>query len=211
MITMHYATEDWSDFVRGLTPEPKAVRMQQHLSSGCLTCNRVVNMMRRVAAVAAQPEFDVPASVIHKAKAIFNLPRKTMVARIIFDSFLEPLPAGVRSRSNLVRQAMFEAGDVLVDVRMQNQADGKILVTGQVADKASPLRPKGPFRLQLISGSDRQTVHANRFGEFQTIYDATRATALQISGFGRDIEVPLFQVAGRSSEPVTALDFTLDQ
>ena len=212
MITMHYATEDWSDFVRGLTPEPAAASMQRHLSSGCPSCNRTVTTLRKVARLANQPEIEVPAFVIHKAQAIFNMPRKSMVARIIFDSFLQPLPAGVRSRGNMIRQAMFEAGDVLVDVRMQNQADGKVLVTGQVADKASPLRRKGPISLHLVSGPHREPVHPNRFGEFQTIYDASRATALQVSGYGCEIEVPLFQVTAASAdEPVTALGFTLDK
>src|ERR1700759_414104 len=97
---MHYATQDWSDYVRGVAAEAATARMQEHLSSGCPGCNRIVRVMRKLVATAAQPEIEVPASVVHKAKAIFHMPRKRMVARIIFDSFLQPLPAGVRSRTH---------------------------------------------------------------------------------------------------------------
>jgi hypothetical protein len=208
---MHYATQEWSDFVRGVSPEPTAALMQRHLSSGCPSCNRAANLLRKLVLPAAEPEVEVPAFVVRKAKAIFNIPRKRLVARIVFDSFLQPLPAGVRSRNQMFRQAMFEAGSVLVDVRLQDQQDGKILITGQVADKASPNAPAGRVTLHLVSGTDRQPLKANRFGEFQTVYDPTRDSSLQISGSGRDIQVPLFQVAGPSShEPVTALDFTLN-
>lgn len=208
---MHYATQEWSDFVRGVSPEATAARMQRHLSSGCPSCNRAANLLRKVVATGAEPDVAVPAFVVRKAKAIFNIPRKRLVARIVFDSFLEPLPAGVRSRNQIFRQAMFEAGNVLVDVRLQNQQDGKILVTGQVADKASPNVSAGRIALHLVSGTDRQPLKANHFGEFQTVYDPNHDTSLQISGSGRDIQVPLFQVAGPSiHEPVTALDFTLN-
>src|SRR5689334_4186131 len=148
---MHYATQSWSDYVRGVAPKALAADMQQHLSSGCDRCNRTVLTLRKVVKVASQPEIAVPYSVIHKAKAIFSIPRKSFVARIVFDSFLQPLPAGVRSRANMCRQAMFEAGDVLVDVRLQNNEDGKILITGQVADKARPNHMSGRLQLHLVS------------------------------------------------------------
>src|SRR5436309_2903380 len=166
---MHYATQEWSDFVRGVSPEPTVARMQRHLSSGCPSCNRAANLLRKVVLTAAEPEVEVPAFVIRKAKAIFDIPRRRLIARIVFDSFLEPLPAGVRSRNQMFRQAMFEAGNVLVDVRLQNQQDGKILVTGQIADKASPNAPASRVTVHLVSGADRQPLKANRFGEFQTV------------------------------------------
>jgi hypothetical protein len=210
---MHYATHHWSDFVRGLTPERLTVRMQQHLSTGCGKCNRAANLMRKLANVASLPELDVPRAVIHNAKAIFSIPRKNsavtaIVARLIFDSNLEPLPCGVRSRTRMFRQAMFEAGTVLVDLRLESQSDGSCMITGQVADRMSPAGPAGRVALHLVSGAERRRVHANQFGEFQSLYESDQDIRLEISGGGHKIEVPLSQVSGgvRGKTDATALD-----
>jgi hypothetical protein len=208
---MHYATQDWTDYVRGIEPKPRAAAMQHHLDSGCDRCSRVVDLMRRVAYVTAMPQVEVPASVIHKAKAIFNIPRKSTLARLVFDSFLQPLPAGVRSRAHMVRQAMFEAGDMLVDVRLHREQDGRLVVAGQVADKSSPNRYASRLVLHLVSGSERRRLDANRFGEFQTFFAAGSNVHLEISGLGLNIDVPLHEVTAPSTqEPeAKALDFVL--
>lgn len=208
---MHYATQDWTDYVRGIEPEPRAVAMQHHLDSGCDRCNRAVELMRRLTYIAGQPQIQVPASVIHKAKAIFNIPRKRTLARIVFDSFLQPLPAGVRSRTHMVRQAMFEAGDLLVDVRLHREQDGRLVVAGQVADKSAPNRYASRLVLHLVCGAERRRLDANRFGEFQTFFAANSNVRLEISGLGLNIDVPLHEVTAPSTqEPETkALDFVL--
>jgi hypothetical protein len=202
---MHYATHQWSDFVRGVVVGTLAADMQRHLSTGCERCNRTAATFRKLATVASLPEVAVPASVIHNAKAIFPVHSKkangisAIVARVVFDSFLSPLPAGVRSRAYMYRQAMFEAGDVLVDVRLQNRPDGTCMLTGQVADRMAPIRSASRVVLHLVSGEQRQRLQANRFGEFETIYSSGQDIRLEISGYGRNIEVPLFEVSNKEA------------
>jgi hypothetical protein len=212
---MHYATHVWSDFARGLAPSALAAEMKAHLSTGCERCNRTAATMCKLAALASKPEIDVPQSVLHHAKAIFPVrSRRTnrfaaVVARVVFDSALEPLPAGVRSRAQMYRQAMFEAGDILVDVRLQNRADGSFLVTGQVADRNTPTRPAHHAVLYLVCGSQRTRVLANRFGEFETMYNAGREIRLEISAYGRQIEVPLFEVSEPAQNETPSLPVPL--
>jgi hypothetical protein len=203
---MNHATDRWSDFVRGITPLSVTTRMQQHLLSGCKRCNRTATILGKLATVASQPDIAVPRAVVHNAQAIFSITRKSnvvssIVAKIVFDSFLEPLPAGVRSRTRMFRQAMFEAGNVLVDLRLENQADGTFLMTGQVADRSTPTRAMSRVSLHLVNGTERRELQANRFGEFQTVYCADGDIRLEISGVGRNIEVPLSQFnAGAQNE-----------
>lgn len=202
---MHYATYRWFDFVRGMMPKAVTARMQQHLSTGCKRCNQVANLMRKLADTASKPQIEVPSSVLHNAKAIFDIPRKrnvisTIVARLVFDSFLEPLPAGVRSRAQMFRQAMYEAGDVLIDLRLQTQPGGTCTVTGQVADKLAPMRSARRVALHLVAAGDRKAVQPNRFGEFHTKYLTGQNVSLEINAAGRSIQVPLSKLGDRTDD-----------
>jgi hypothetical protein len=215
---MHYATHRWSDFVRGMTSKAITARMNEHLSTGCRKCNQVANLMRKLAITASKPELEVPSSVVHNAKAIFNIPTKrnvisTIVARLVFDSFLEPLPAGVRSRTQMFRQAMYEAGDVLIDLRMQSHSGGTCTITGQVADKTAPMRPARGIALHLVAAGDRRAVQPNRFGEFQTKYHTGQNVSLEINAAGRSIQVPLSNLSDRTDDGAdpTALGFDLPE
>lgn len=93
------------------------------------------------------------------------------------------------------RQAMFEAGDVLVDVTLQRTAEGSFLIMGQVADRMTPARLSSRVALHLSSDQDRRSVRPNRFGEFQTVYHAGSNVTLEITSRERTIEVPLFQIS----------------
>jgi hypothetical protein len=202
---MHYATYLWFDFVRGMTSRSVTARMKQHLSTGCRKCAEVANLMRKLADAASKPQIEVPYSVLHNATAIFNIPKKrnaisTIVARLVFDSFLEPLPAGVRSRNQMFRQAMYEAGDVLIDLRMQSQAGGTCTVTGQVGDKLAPMRSGRRIALHLVAAGDRKVVQPNRFGEFHTKYHTGQNVSLEINAAGRSIQVPLSKLSDRTDD-----------
>lgn len=202
---MHYATYCWFDFVRGMAPKAVTARMQQHLITGCQRCHHAANLMRKLADTTSKPQIEVPSSVVHNAKAIFAIPRKrnvisTMVARLVFDSFLEPLPAGVRSRAQMFRQAMYEAGDVLIDLRLQTQPGGTCTVTGQVADKLAPMRSARHVALHLVAAGDRKAVQPNRFGEFHTKYHTGQNVSLEINAAGRSIQVPLSKLSDRTDD-----------
>ena len=196
---MHYATHLWCDFVRSLTPNSVTAEMRAHLTTGCEKCNRSARIMRKIAAFAAAYQADVPSPVVRKANAIYFGPDRPeslsrTVARIVFDTFSSPLPQGVRSRAHVCRQAMFEAGDVLVDVRLQETAEGSFLITGQIANRMAPTRRMHQVALHLISGPERRCVQPNRFGEFQTVYHTGGNVRLEITDHDRKIEVPLFQL-----------------
>ena len=215
---MHYATYCWFEFVRGVTSKGVTARMRQHLFTGCRKCHQAFNLMRKLADSTSQPQVEVPSVVVRNAKAIFNIPKKrnvisTIVARLVFDNFLEPLPAGVRSRTQMFRQAMYEAGDVLIDLRLQSQPGGTCTITGQVADKSAPMRSACRIALHLIAAGDRKPVQANRFGEFQTKYHTGQNVSLEINAAGRSIQVPLSTLSDRTDDRAdpTALAFELPE
>ncbi|HEX7671903.1 MAG TPA: hypothetical protein VF395_20050, partial [Polyangiaceae bacterium] len=95
-----------------------------------------------VAAVARGEEaFGVPAHALRWAMAIFSLQQPERVhilprvlARLVFDSFGEPQPAGVRSLELVSRQAMYRVGDTYIDLRMESEpGTHRVSLVGQIA------------------------------------------------------------------------------
>jgi CheY-like chemotaxis protein len=101
------------------------------------------------------------------------LQRITRVARLIFDSFRQPLPAGVRMAQETVRRFVYECGSVSADVSFEPKTDSQLIeAVGQIMDSANPdscleglpvvLRgPKGPIAMAMT----------NEFGEFRLDFD----------------------------------------
>jgi hypothetical protein len=163
--------------------------MERHLSGGCARCLKAVTLFRRVAETArADASWDVPAEVIERALDIFAIrvratrPARRLLARLVFDSFREPLPAGVRSTRSVSRQVLYRAGSYFIDLRLDaTAATRRVSLVGQVvrrgADRAST-------RTATVSLVDGRTVlsHApvNSFGEFQVDYDSKARVRLRV-------------------------------
>ena len=97
---------EWTDFARGLVQESARVAMEDHLASGCRKCRHTADLLQK-AAVAARSDskVQVPEYAVRFARAIFilQLPEKVRLvprapARLLYDCFREPLPAGVRTQ-----------------------------------------------------------------------------------------------------------------
>ena len=114
----HFEASEWVDLVRGLAGERDRITMESHLSSGCKKCRRIVSILRKVKDVfGSESLYRAPEDAVRMAMVVFALQRPERVhilpnilARLRYDSFQEPLPAGVRSHCRLSRQALYEAG-----------------------------------------------------------------------------------------------------
>lgn len=66
-----YNFPDWVDFVRGLCTIPH-FEMQAHLSSGCLSCERMLRVYAKVVAAARRDcQYVLPATMVERARRIF--------------------------------------------------------------------------------------------------------------------------------------------
>jgi hypothetical protein len=175
----HYDISDWSDFVRGLTQGADRIAMEKHLEFGCTKCQRTERMFHRLARIAStEGRYRVPQAVEHLAKAIFamqqpgrlsRLPR--FVPKLIFDSFRSPLPAGVRSRQGMTRQALYRdhAANFSLDLRLDHEpGSSQVVLVGQIANFKEPAKRHSHVPIFLLSGRDivARTV-SNQLGEFQ--------------------------------------------
>jgi len=104
-------------------------------------------------------------------------------ARLIFDSFLQPAPAGIRISQPAGRRFVYQAYSLMVDLALEpSQTDSRrISLVGQLLDSAEPERqldalsvalqgPKGPIAV----------ASTNKFGEFHFELDLEQNVKLEI-------------------------------
>jgi hypothetical protein len=200
----HYDMAQWVDHARGLVDGRRRKLMQAHLASGCRKCRRTLEILQEMAAISgAEAQFQVPEHVVRSARAIYALQRpegtgslRRIIGRLIYDSFREPLPAGIRAHHRVTRQALYKAGDYSLDLRLERQpGTTRVNLVGQIANEKEPGKPPSHQPVFLLWRRDI-LAHAfsNTFGEFQLEYEPVRDLRLCIQADQSLIEVLLDRV-----------------
>jgi len=208
----HFEGGQWVDYVRGLVREHERLAMTAHLLSPCGKCRKRVDLLDKFAAIAAEERrYEVPAHVIRGVRAVYSLQRPErvyvlprIVGRLVYDSFKEPLPVGVRSRHRLSRQALYQAEHYSLDLRLErHHGSAGVMLVGQVANEREPANPPANLPVFLMSGKRIVArTFSNTYGEFQLEYMPARHLRLYIQAnqeLGQRIEVPMGRFAGETS------------
>ena len=215
MKSQHNSDAEWADFVRDLTTRRARASMEAHRSSGCRRCGRAAEAFGMVAAVArGEAAFEAPAHALRWAKVVYSLrqPERVQIlprvlARLVFDSFGEPQPLGVRSMARVSRQAMYRSGDTYVDLRMESEPGSRrVSLVGQIAGAKAGRRSFGNVPVVLASGTGiLARAVSNELGEFQMSYEPGRRLRLYVPLNGdRGIEVPLSRLNdSKAKRPAT--------
>lgn len=200
----HFEPGEWTDYLRQVAPESQQRAMEAHLAEGCRECKSSLDQLRAFRETAASAAaYQAPDYMVHCATAIFALqqPEKVhilprILARLTFDSFLEPLPAGIRSEQRLSRQALYEAGDFRLDLRLeQERGTASVSLVGQIENRKDPQRKVGQIPVLLASGKEvvAKTL-SNHFGEFQFTYRPRTGLRLYVPVLGEQaqgVDVPI--------------------
>lgn len=195
----HFTTEEWIDFANQVVPQRKQEAMHKHLGSGCKRCTEKMALWQKVHNTAAsEASFQPPANTVRIAKAAFaaagrasqQKERKSAV-EVLFDSFLYPALSGARSAAVGPRQMLYRADSYQVDIQIEAQAIGSVLiVTGQLMDISKPELVGRGARVTLSDARGNMTeMVTNQFGEFRG----------EIADSG-DLELSIF---GPSQQPIT--------
>jgi hypothetical protein len=201
----HYAIDQWVDFARGVAAGEDTARMLAHLESGCADCRRLFDFTAKLSnTCAAMGSPAVPEGVVRLARAIYPVRMQDRRRRgnrlpieMIFDSFLVPSAAGLRSAWQVGWQGLYRAGDCSVDLRIEPELkSSRAAVIGQITSHVQPAVEMGNLPVCLRSGKQvvAETV-SNRFGEFQMEYDQQAKLKLCISlRDSKRFEVPLRKI-----------------
>jgi hypothetical protein len=180
----HFTLGDWLDFIQNHKGRAATAEMQKHLDDGCRQCRKVVRMWRSLVAFAASERaYSPPNRALRSARGFYGLfkPGKQRAsvlatAHLLFDSFFESVPAGIRSSHSPPRQLVYSAGKVVIDLRIERQS-GCVYIVGQ-AQPRSPRDPAAAGREILVLQGTKTLARtiSNRFGEFQFTLDSEENT-----------------------------------
>src|SRR3989441_2870094 len=158
--------------------------MERHLASGCRKCRRTAELLSKLAAAARNDSrVQVPQYALRCAQAIFVLqqPERVQIlpripVRLLYDSFREPLPAGVRTQQRLSRQALYQAGDYSLDLQLDKERGSpRVALVGQIQNHKQPGKRLGGMPVLLLSGKQiLAQAGSTSLGGFQKEYKPTK-------------------------------------
>ncbi len=207
----HFALEDWADFVREVGEPIQRAAMQRHLNEGCKRCLRAVAVWQSVLDISRQEaNYQPPESAVRSARAYYGVYRPQVglsgvakIAELIFDSFRQPLPAGVRASGAASRQLLYRLGKTLIDVRFEaGDKPNWVSLVGQILDSAQTDRGVSDVPVALLYRSEpvAQSV-SNQFGEFHMAFGAAQELHLRIGRSAQEtILIPLRAIGLASDE-----------
>ena len=177
--------------MRDVIGPAERVVMEKHLSSGCRKCQRTAELLYKLRACAdADAQYQVPEYALHCARAIHLLqqPEKVHILprinpTLIYDSFRDPLPAGVRTQQRIIRQTLYQAKEYSLDLRLEHErGSAAVTLIGQVANQKEPNKHVAGVPVFLLCGKV-VVAHAvsNQFGEFHMAYEPKRRLRLYVA------------------------------
>lgn len=173
----HFSDEAWVDFVRQV-PTSARTNIQRHLDEGCAECVRSHGVWRAIAeTMTRDQQYEAPEGTTLAGIRLFGdwrrefiIPKRARIARLIYDSFREPLPAGVRGGANPERRLLHRRGPWSIDTRIEVERRGRVLLDGQLLREKQPDIVNKKIEVFLTSGDKVLTsAFLNQFGEFQLL------------------------------------------
>ena len=202
----HYGIIQWVDFVRRVVTGEDELRMREHLDTGCVDCRQLLEFCNAVYETSRGIDpAGTPDWVVRSAKALLPVrtPAKSkrcslVPVELVYDSFLAPAPAGLRSSWQVGWQGLYHTEECSLDLRIEPELkSSRAAVIGQITNRTAPRTEMEniPVRLKLGKEVVAETV-SNRFGEFQMEYEQQGRLQLCVYLEGtKCIQVPLRKLA----------------
>jgi len=176
--------------------------MQQHIDHGCAECMTAFRLWESVFSISkAENTFIPPDDTVRVAKSAFvaHVSETNRGIRLLFDSNLEPVAAGMRGPIS-ARQFLYETDDYYIDLRLEPRREtDRACVVGQVLNRiACDHKVHGvPVRLQTGKMPLAETA-TNQFGEFQIEFEGGADLCLSVGHEENEIILPLYGVQNKS-------------
>src|SRR2546425_2686168 len=177
----HFSLGDWADFARQSASPDQEILMRRHLDDGCERCSKVLELWRSIWEIGKKEASYQPSkSAVRAVRAAYAasrrlraIPKRASIARLMFDSFREAAPAGLRSSMGGTRHTLHKAGQFLVDMCMESEpGSNRISLAGQILDPDAPGKELHNLGVLLVcNGQLLARTATNRFGEFHLDFD----------------------------------------
>lgn len=196
----HFSEPRWADFVRGISAPEFSRDIRAHLNAGCPKCKTAHHAWSRVQRFTTNEGAYEPAdNVVRLATLGFvskhaPRPQKWILAHPVFDSFNQPLLAGVRGALN-VWQVIYEGEGLTVDLRLGRREPSKTVhLVGQVLDRAAARALQTDASIELSTEQEYlvAVTAPSALGEFHFEFEAKDQMWLSVKAEGRNaIRIPL--------------------
>jgi hypothetical protein len=187
----HFREEDWLDFAREVGDREHRARVALHLEAGCSECERTFRLWAAVLSVADQAtQAGPPEFALGRMKERFSRQRPKKLreriaaqAALVFDSFRQPMLAGMRASSGApARQLLYKAGRYTIKLQVEPGAgEERVSIVGQILDDQDPAGEMRDIAVLALRGSktlDRTVT--NPLGEFHLEPQATDKLQLSV-------------------------------
>jgi hypothetical protein len=195
----HFSEAAWADFARNLVAPDTKMTMQLHLDDGCRKCAGTLQMWQSVHSVArSESVFTPPSDVVRIVKSQFAAiaPERSRGLRLLFDSSLEPMPAGIRG-SVAAQQFLYETDEYFIDLRVEPRREAHpAAVVGQVLNRTGKDWAAQGLAVLLQDGKRPiAETSTNQFGEFQLEFDDAKSLCISVrQGKSEAIVLPLYGI-----------------
>jgi len=169
----HVSAEVLANYIDELCTDSERTTIETHLTS-CKECAELKQeLYSLVSRLRQEASFEPPADVVQWGINLFQpvmRPQPTglpkFIASLVFDTFDQPMFAGMRRVGTPPRQLLFRAGEVDVDVKIESlEANDRITLVGQVLSGAAKFFDNTPVKLES-HGIVRYRTKTNVVGEF---------------------------------------------
>ena len=169
----HVTVEAITNYIEGRTSDAENSAIENHVTD-CADCSELKQELQfLISTLQADAAYEPPAGLLHWGLQLFQpimrpeagkLPR--FIASLIFDTFEQPMFAGIRRVGAPPRQLLFRAGEVDVDVKIESmEANDRITLVGQVLSGGTKFFGNTPVKLES-HGIVRYRTKTNVVGEF---------------------------------------------
>ena len=171
----HVTVENLIDYIEGQGSDVEKSTLEGHISS-CSECGELSQEFQAlIFRLREDASFEPPADLVQWGINLFQpvmRPQgaasrlRKFIASLVFDTYDQPMLAGVRRVGAPPRQLLFRAGDVDVDVKIESmEANDRITLVGQVLSSAAKFFDNTPVKLES-HGIVRYRTRTNLVGEF---------------------------------------------
>jgi hypothetical protein len=170
----HLNIEEIINYVHGQSSDTEKSVVETHLME-CPKCLQQKHEFQNlVVGLAEDSSFEPPAELVEwginlfqpKARVAGAPTRPRVIAMLIYDTYDQPLLAGVRRAGVPPRQLLFRSGNVDVDVKIESsRPNDRISLIGQVLSTEPKFFPNTPVNLES-HGVVRYRTTTNGVGEF---------------------------------------------
>ena len=174
---LQFRTLEWVHFRSHLACDDRRKETKQDLTRDRKEHPVKETLWQKVAkAAAAEPRYQPPPQKVRAVKSAFTMACRSAgreetggLIQLLYDSFLQPALAGIRSGSTRVRQMLYRADPYQIDFQIELEPEqNRIVVTGQLVDLSHPEMVGRDVKVTISDGRESvvNTV-TNQFGEFR--------------------------------------------